>query len=246
MAEEKSTKGVLLHRFDHSDNSAILKVLTPDDGCCSLIWKGAKKRKKGPSYGSIALPLNRLEISARFKGEDALHLLKEVRVTDPFQQVLQDPVRSSIALFLSEFLYRTTPLQAPDPSQYQELEQFIEALDRIDDPKDLHLHFIARSMLYQGIAPESEEDEGGHFDLLKGTFQEQRPEHEHYLKPLQAEIFGQMLATGPDGTGRFLNGRKERQDLLGKLIEHHRIHLGAFGTIRSLEVLQELFSEEAG
>lgn len=243
MPVEKNSKGILLHRFDHSDNSAILKVLTPEEGACSFIWKGAKKRQKGASYGSIALPLNRLELSARFKEGDGLHLLKEIRVTTPFQKVLEEPERSAIALFLSEFLYRTTPFQPPDPYHFQEIEGFIEELDRMEDPRDLHLHFIARSMLYHGIAPEEEAPENAHFDLMQGCFRKTPPEHEHYLSPSLAEPFAEMLTQGPGEQERFLKGTEKRQELLGKLIDHHRIHLGSFGRIRSLEVLQELFTD---
>lgn len=240
---DKSTKGILLHRIEHSENSAILKVLTPEEGLASFIWKGAKKKRKGGSFGSIAIPLNRLELTARFKDADELHLLKEVKVANPFQKVLSEPERSSIALFLSEFLYRISSFQGPDPEYFEELEAFVDALDRIEDPRDLHLHLIARSMLHQGIAPEGNPEGSRNFDLLEGSFRKGIPEHTHYLDREESRILQHMLETGPGDEERFLKGRTNRQELLGKLIEHHRLHLGEFGPIRSLQVLREIYSD---
>ncbi|MFB6258285.1 MAG: DNA repair protein RecO [Flavobacteriales bacterium] len=242
---DKNTQGILLHRFEHSDNSAILKVLTPDEGFCSFIWKGAKRVKKGGGFGSIALPLNRLELTARFKGEDNLHLLKEVRVAEPFQRVIADPERSAIAIFLGEFLYRIAPSLPPDPEFYQELEACIRTLDSKTDPRDLHLHFIARSMIYQGIAPEGSPGKGDLFDLREGYFKRESPPHEDLLGSEQCQILDTMLSKGLGEKERFLKGTSERQDMLRKLIEHHRIHLGEFGKIHSLEVLQEVFSDDS-
>ncbi len=240
---DKSTKGILLHRIEHSDTSAILKVLTPDEGACSFIWKGAKKAKKGGSYGSIAIPLNRLEITARFKEEGGLHLLKEARIEKPFLNLINDPERSAIALFLGEFLYRSTQLQPADPEHYREVETCIEMLDRSPDPKDLHLHFIARGMHTHGIAPEELPDENGYFDLIEGKLQKEEPTHGHSLDPQESQTLASMLRTELEEHHRFLTGTKARQELLKKLIQHFRIHLGELGPINSLDVLHDLFTD---
>lgn len=239
---DKNTKGILLHRIEHSDTSAILKVLTPEEGLSSFIWKGAKKAKKGGSYGSIATPLNRLEITARFKEEEGLHLLKEARIEKPSQNLISDPERSAIALFLGEFLYRSSRSQPPDPAYYDEVETCIEMLDRTQDPKDLHLHFIARSMHAHGIAPDEVPDGNEHFDLLEAQLKSEEPSHGHSLTPRESELLDRMLRTPLQEHQRFLKGTGSRQELLRKLIEHYRIHLGDFGPIHSLEVLQELFA----
>lgn len=241
---DKTTRAILLHRIDHSESSAILKVLTPEEGFISLIWKGAKKKKKGGNYGSIAIPLNRLELQARFKEAGGLHTLKEAKVERPFQNLMDQPERSSIALFLSEFLYRITPHHPPDADLYEELEAFIEVLDRSEDPRDLHVHLIARSMQHHGIAPHQGPAPDEHFDLWEGLSKKERPEHPHFLDPEQSSTFYRMLSKGPHEYQRFLKGRKARKDLLAKLIEHYRLHLGEFGRIRSLEVLEALYDDE--
>lgn len=239
---DKSTKGILLHRFEHSNTSAILKVLTPEEGLSSFIWKGAKKAKKGGSYGSIATPLNRLEITARFKEEGGLHLLKEARIEKPFQNLISDPKRLAIALFLGEFLYRSSYSQPPDPDHFEEVETCIEMLDRAKDPTDLHLHFVARSMHTHGIAPDEVPSGNEYFDLLEGQLQSEEPSHEHALSPEQSQLLDRMLRTALEDYQRFIKGTDARQDLLRKLIEHYRVHLGDFGPINSLDVLHELFA----
>lgn len=237
---EKTLQGIVLHRIEHSDSSAILKVLTAENGLGSYIWKGAKKKRKGGNYGSITLPLNRVEISARHRREGELHLIKEIRISEAFRNIPFDPMRNSIAIFLGEFLYRTAHHQSPDPSYFGTVWECIGILDQAEDPRDLHIHFLAQAMIPHGIAPELEAGSDAYFDILKGEVIRREPEHHLFLSPEQSQTLSEMLRTEIEDHRRFLVGTSERQQLLGKLIEHFRVHLGDFGPINSLEVLKEL------
>jgi DNA repair protein RecO (recombination protein O) len=42
--------------------------------------------------------------------------------------------------------------------------------------------------------------------------------------------------------GKFSFSHTDRVKILVRIIEYYQIHLGNFGTLRSLEVLQEVFS----
>lgn len=240
---DKSVQGILLHRIDHSESSSILKVLTPEEGLASFIWKGAKKNRKGGGYGSLTLPLNRLELNVRFRKEGELHHLKELRLAEAFQRIPFDPDRRNIAFFLGEFLYRTGQSRAPDPEFFEEVRTSIDMLDQSEDPTDLHLHFLARNMLLNGIAPPDDRSDASFFDVIDGVFRTEQPSHEIYLGRAESEALKRMLETPVQEYRRFIQGSAQRRRILEKLLEHHREHMGDFGKIQSLEVLQLLSSE---
>ena len=166
-----------------------------------------------------------------------------MRMAYPLEDLPFNPVKNSIALFLSEVLYRVLRRSEADGDLYAFLERSVLTLDGGKGRMSgFHLLFLLRLTRYLGCEPNCEEGTQGYFDLLDGVFRVRRPAHVHYLLPEQAQDLLALLRAD-FGTADSLPAwpRSRRNALLESLLEYYRLHVPDFNGVQSLEVLQSLF-----
>jgi DNA repair protein RecO (recombination protein O) len=83
--------------------------------------------------------------------------------------------------------------------------------------------------------------EGDHFDLREGRFTKLLPSHPDYLnRELGLKLY--MLCTSQAGELAAMNIDKNlRNELLNAILLYYQIHLSGLGSIKSAEILQEVF-----
>ena len=81
-----------------------------------------------------------------------------------------------------------------------------------------------------------------YFDLLAGTYCDRQPDHSHFLKNQEAQALPILFRMDYPNLHLFRFSRQERIRILQVLNEYYRLHVPNFPELKSLEVLQELYS----
>lgn len=235
------TTGIVLHSTKHTDSSSIITIYTHQFGRVSYLIHGANK-KKSLVRAAMVQPLSLVELDVFHKPGKEIQQIKDIRMEYQFNNIPFDPVKNSLALFISELLFRVLRQTEPDESLFLFLENSIQQLDCCETGvANFHLVFMLKLSRYLGFEPNKDEDEANYFDLMNGVFQRQRPLHSHFLLPdVSVDFNGVLLANYSDmGNLKFTRGRRTK--LLESMIEYYRLHIPDFHGLHSLAVLQSLF-----
>ena len=236
------TRGIVLHSVRYSETSLVVKILTEEAGLGSYIIKGARN-PKAKIKASLFQPLTLLDLHIYFKPGRELQNIKEVRNRAPLIHLSGDPVKSAVALFLSEILGRALREEEPNAELFDFLDSHIQYLDLADQGvANFHLYFLLRLARYLGFAPALPSGDELHwFDLVSGTFTGVQPLHGSALPPPLAAWLARFLSVQPAELGLLSIDRQTRIDLLEGVLRYYSLHLEGLGEIRSHKVLHSLF-----
>lgn len=237
------TNGIVLHTIKYGETSVIAKVYTELFGLQSYLVKGARNRKGGNKMSQLS-PLTLLEMEVYRKETAQLQHIREMRVAYPFSSLPFDVIKSSIALFLNEVIFRSVREEEPNPPLYSFLESSIRWFDLVPNHySDFHLWFMLHFCSYLGFTPhDNYSNSKGIFNLREGIFQSHLPEHADYLiEPLSSTLFRLSALPLSDLPSLQLSSQI-RHALLPRLVEFYRFHIQGMKDINSLEVLREVFS----
>ena len=109
-------------------------------------------------------PLSMIEFEADYRPMSNLYRIKEAKSWYPFRTLPYDPYKSSIAMFLAEFLYRALREEAENGPLFAYLEHSIRWLDECDRSfSNFHLVFLMRFSRFLGLYPNTEDYREGCF-----------------------------------------------------------------------------------
>ena len=101
------TRGIVFKTTSYSENSVIVQVFTEKFGMQSYMVNGAKKPKAKISLNMLQ-SLSLLDMVVYYKNTGNVQRIKELKNSPVLQTIPYDIIKSSIALFLNEVLYRPT------------------------------------------------------------------------------------------------------------------------------------------
>ena len=107
------TSGIVLHSIKHTDSTTILTVYTRQFGRVSYMVHGANK-KKSVCRTAFLQPLSIIEMDVFHTPGKDIQRLKEMRMEHSLTGIPYNPIKNSLALFLSEVLFRTLRQTEPD------------------------------------------------------------------------------------------------------------------------------------
>ena len=110
----QKTKGIVLHTLKYNDTSIIVDMYTELSGRASFLVAVPRSRKAAVK-SVLFQPLSFIEFEADYRPNATLYRIKEAKSFYPFSSIPYDPYKSSMALFLSEFLYRAVREEAENP-----------------------------------------------------------------------------------------------------------------------------------
>ena len=237
-----TTRGIVLQSIPYKDTSAIIYMYTEAFGRASYMVS-RRRSKKSPLVKSLFIPLSVLDLEVEHLNKREIHRIKEARVCLPLQEILCDPIKNVLALFLSEFLFRVVKETEPDPRLFCFLYDSIQVLECADKGvANFHLVFLLRLLRYLGIFPNIENRRAGYyFDMLNSVFTVDQPVHPHFLGKEDTEVFARLLKMSYENMSLYVFSRQERVRIIQKILEYYHLHLPDFAEIKSLAVLQSLF-----
>lgn len=235
--------GVVLHTLKYNDTTNIVHIYTREEGRMSFLAKVSRSKKSGVK-SVLFQPLAMVELEVSGSSSGNLRSIREVKSLYPFTSLPYHPYKSSIAMFLAEFLYRALREESPNHSLFAYLQHSICWLDECENRSiaNFHLVFLMRLSRFLGLYPNVDDySPGCYFDMLNACFTPLLPKYGVFLKPEEASRICLLLRMNYDTMHLFTMSRIERNRCLVVINDYYRLHLPDFPILKSLDVLKELF-----
>lgn len=240
----EKTSGIVLRCLKYNDVSYVVNVYTELAGSVSYIIKVSRARNGG-IRPSLFHPLALVELETEGKNSTRLRRITEARLLYPLHSLPANPLKTSIALFLGEFLYYALHEEGVNEPLFAYLIHSIRWFDGCDNRSvaNFHLVFLMRLSRFLGLYPNLDGFcQGCYFDLQNAQFVNFRPHHGRYLQSEEASFVVNLMRMNYETMHLFPFNRRQRMRCLEVLNEFYRIHIPNFPQLRSLEVLQDLFN----
>lgn len=231
-----TARAIVLQRINYSDTSIISRLLTDSHGVVSCFHPGARSRK-AKARASLFLPLQSLEVTARFHNDDKLIKPREIRLAKARQYLHTEPIHNCIAFFLAELVNRSLQEAQPDEQLFAFVSQAVDELDTEMSANQLALFpvsFMLSLTRWLGFFPSLEP--GNYFDLSEGSFT--TTDSERIVENRAVSGLWRRLLQPDNANPAFT--KTERLELLESLQRYYQAHLGSFGYLKSLEVLSDV------
>ncbi len=226
------SEGIVLHMQKYTDKSSILHVYTRDYGRMTYMVYG--KRGKNNEYFLASEPFSLVEIEANHVTGRDIQTLEKISFSYINNGILQDIRKRSVAVFISEILYRTLRHPEPDTNLFDYLKNVVKTLNESVSSENIHLRFLVDYTYYLGIMPELDQH-GMMLDITTGLL----------IKPCEMDncfsVEETNLLIDLYKNTNIQIDRITRQTLLDKLCLYYECHLPDFFSPKSLDVLKEVF-----
>ncbi len=235
-------RGVVLHTLKYGENSIIVDLLTDLHGRQSYIVNGVRSTRGRGSKAALFQPLFAVEFEALDSSRFELHRFREVRSAITLRRTPFDVRRSTVALFVAEVLYRLARESGANEGLFNLVWGAVEALDSIEEGvANFHLWFLTQLSRDLGFMPPESYPEGAWFDIREGEYVMIKPLHKSVFEPSMASLMNRMMHCEATQLGRIELNRQQRSQYLELMLEYYGYHLDAVHTIRSVEILREVF-----
>ncbi len=239
----KKTRGIVLHTTAYAEASIIAKVYTDDAGMQSFLINGVRKQK-ARFASNLFQPLSIIELVAYFKKPGGLHRVSEVNPSPALHTIPYDTVKSTMAIFLAEVLYKSIREEETNPELFHFLDHAIQMLDvHTEATGRFHLSFLIQFSKYLGFYPHGRYSASSPwFDMKEGYFREERPSHPYFMSRDLSRLLDTLIEINLESVSELKISAIERKLLLEGLIGYYELHHTQGQTIQSHHVLAEVMS----
>lgn len=235
------TRAIVFKTTDYGESSVIVQLFTEKFGLQSYIINGVKKPKAKITRNMLQ-PLHLLEVVVYHKANTSIQRIAELKNAPALLSIPYDVVKSCIAIFLNEVLYKAIKQQSEDENLFEFIFSSIEWLDhQTEGLANFHLLFLIQLTRYLGFYPDATFGaKADYFDIKDGVFSRYKPNSVSYLSPPYTHHFYQLIACSFENCLQLKISNDERRYLLNKLLEYYAMHIESFGNVRSLGVLEDV------
>jgi DNA repair protein RecO (recombination protein O) len=240
------TKSIILRTIKYGETSLVVTAFTELFGVQTYMVNGIRSSKKSGLKAAMYQPAAILEMEVYHNEQKSMHRIREAGWAHLYNNVLSDVVKNSIALYMMELLYKTLK----QPEQNADLFYFCEdVLLQLDNAPpqiaaNFSLYFALHLANFFGFRindPENEQQT--YLDLMEGAFTDHAPVHPHFLEGEYAQATADLLKVmQPHELDQLKLNHVKRRELLLKYQDYYALHIQDFGVMRTLAVLQEIFS----
>ena len=235
-------RGIVLNTIRYSDRHNIVHICTDGRGLMSFAVPQGKTHA-ARMRNAMLMPLSLIDLEAGVRSGRDLAILREVRRNYPLATLYSDPLKNAIALFISELLAHV--IQEPEGNDplFRYIEQAVQLLEQMPGQvANFHICFLYHLGAHLGIQPNVESfREGYWFDMTDGVFVSAAARGHMNLPPREAQVIHLLSRMTFSNMGVFRFNREERNRMLDVIINYYRLHNAAIGTLRSPDILKQLF-----
>lgn len=241
------TKGIILRAVKFGETSVITTVYTELFGIQSYIVKGVRQSTKKSSAKAIYFqPAAILEMVVYHNEFKKLNFIKEYQWGFLYQNVLFDVIKNTVAMYIVEILQHSLKQPEANPELYYVVEDTLKQLDigTAALVANLPLYFCLHLAAELGFRLQGEYNtETPFLDLQEGQFVHDKPLHSYFIEKHLASATSQLLSVNFYNDLENLHfSRSIRQELILAYQNYIALHVNDFGEIKSLPVLQAIFS----
>ena len=225
------TKGIVFNFVKFRESSVIARIYTAQFGQKNYIINNVRSNK--PRFPvSYFQPMTLLDMVVYNKNHADINRISEIKCWHPYKSIPYNVVKSSVALFITEILYKTLREEEANPELYYFIEKSLLFYDdRTENFMNFHLQFLFKYARYQGIEP------------LKISDMVHEIESNNYLISLPRSDFGKIdqLIEAPYDSNITLSNELRRK-ILSMIILFYQIHFEHLKELKSYKVLMEIFN----
>jgi len=234
-----STKALVIHTFPYSDSSLMVKAYTEKLGYTTFLLKGFKRNRKQ----KINLhPLALIEVTCFVKEGSGLNHARNVSLLRPYSNILTNPLKSGMAMFLAEFLgHAIKDDHEGEVSFFTWLTQAVDHLERKDSLANFHLWFLLSLSEQLGFLPQGKRsNETPLFSIIEGSFLT-KGNAATRCSEKESILLDKLMENEMDELLFLPFNREERMLLLNLLHAYFQVHLDKEFSLKSLDVLRQLY-----
>lgn len=238
----EKTRGIVLYTIPYKDNLSVVHIYTERYGRMSYTLLRGNGRAAKMSR-ALYSPLSLLEMEVEVRSTREMQRIREAHTWVSLPRLQGDPVRASLAMFLSEFLGSVLRGNEAQPQLFEYVARSILLLDRMEQGLgNFHLAFLVGLTTYMGITPNVESYRTGtFFDMQEGIFVPHRPLINPSLPPVEAAFVVRLLRMTYANMHAYKFSRGERALILDRIIAYYGVHLSGMGVLKSPAVLHAIF-----
>lgn len=219
----EKTRAIVLHSLRYADAKVIVTLFTESRGAQSLMVRVPRSRRS-VMQNVLLSPLSLLEVDFEYEENRRMQRLVDVRVSEPYQSLPYNPMKQTIALFLSEFLYYGLREEQVNPELFAYLEHSLLWLDnRTKDYANFPVTFLIRLSRFLGIWPDTEEAQAA-------------------LRVDEVPLVPLLLRMDFATMHLFRFSREQRARVMQVINDYYRLHVPHFPELRSMAILREVLS----
>ena len=241
----ETTQGIVLHYNRYNDDSAIVDVFTLSHGSVAFLVRDRRRQRKGSLHATLLRPLNIVELMFDFRPSALLQRIQELHIAHCYTSLPYDPIKETVALFLSEFLHDALRSEVQNPDLYHYILYNLQWFDAATEGVgNFHIAFLVRLAYYLGFWPNIKGREAlPYFDLRDSTMTASEPSHNFFLKGEEEAALSKLLRINVRNMHKFRFNRQQRNRILDLLTTYYQLHVPEFRDLRSLAVLREVLRD---
>lgn len=246
---------IVLSTLKFADDKIIVNALSRSAGRVTLLVRIAHSQRAAVRH-TLFQPLAILDVEWEATPRSTMFKPKTARPALQLLSLMTDPTKTTVAMFLAEFLLHATRNEDGNELLYDYIVHALQWFDTANDNyANFHLVFLLRLSRFLGIAPniERSQDSGiqskhrptgdalPYFDMQEGTFCGTRPDHSYYIYAREAAVLPLLVRLNFGTMHLFRASGAERSRILNLIITYYRLHLPGIPELKSLEVLKAVF-----
>lgn len=240
----ETTQGIVLHYNRYGDDRAIVDIFTLSHGSIQFLVRDRRNQRKGSLQTTLLRPLNIIELVFDYRPSASLYKIQELHIAHCYTSLPYDPIKETVALFLSEFLHNVLRSEVQNEELYHYILYSLQWFDATNEGiANFHIAFLIRLTHYLGFWPNIKGRETlPFFDLRDGVGTEEIPSHGLFLKGNEAAILPLLLRMNVRNMHSFRLTRQQRGRILDVMTLYYKMHVPEFRDLRSLAVLREVLA----
>lgn len=245
------TDAIVLHSFKYGETRIIVDMFTRETGRVSLIAT-LPKTQKARLKKQYFQPMTLLEVTYDHRQQVQLQRLKDARLLTAWSSIPFSPEKLALSLFTAEFLYHALRSEQQDEPMFNYICDSMQWLDAASEGyANFHLTFLMRLSRFLGFYPNLEvssmkqetREMSLMFDLREGRFCTEAPLHRDFLQAEDARRIHLLMRMDFPTMHLYRLSRHDRNRIVSVLLTYYRLHIPQFPELKSLQVLQELWSD---
>ena len=239
----EKTRAIFLKQTKFSDSQVIAEIYTEKFGKQAFIIRHSKKNKNLPQK-NILQALFLLEMQIYFKEKRNVQKVKEINHKPILSDLPFNFSKSSIAIFIAEILHKVIKEEEENSDLFNFLHNSILLLDNLDTGiGNFHIIFLYELSKYLGFYPTNNySNEKLYFNLFEGKFYYTKTSNDTFLDEETSKIISFLHSKGFSNINNFSFSKQQRNLVLNAILKYYQFQLPEMGKIKSLEILQEIFS----
>lgn len=203
---------------------------------------GKGSSRTGGGKGALFQPMFLLDVVGLESNKTQMDRIKEVTLARPLQSIPFDVRKSTVALFMSELLYKIVKEVEPQSPLFDFVWHSVEALDSMEQGVyNFHLWFLVGLSRFLGFYPSGDWSEGCVFDIEGGCFTRSVPRSGLFFNADNTLLLHRLMEMDADELGSVALPRRQRTDFIESLLAYFGYHLDTIHHVQSLRILSEIF-----